>query len=254
MVHERLRRGERRRRAARRDHRGAALLHDADVLGLEPAAVDDLVGALPADLGVGEVGVERRRVVAPDRELLHVAHPRLGLCGEERARTVVVEPRHRAPSVVRDRVGICVRDQAIGIARIADDDDAHPRRGVALDRLSLFHEDRAVLANEIAALHARTTRHGPDQQHPVRAMVRLGAVRARDDAGEQRKGAVLELHERALGLVDHLRDVREAQVDLGLGPEHLACGDARQERVGDLSGRSGDDDAKAVHFLSSAPP
>ena len=85
-------------------------------------------------------------------------------------------------------------------------------------------------------------------------MVRLGAVRARDDAGEQRKGAVLELHERALGLVDHLRDVREAQVDLGLGPEHLACGDARQERVGDLSGRSGDDDAKAVHFLSSAPP
>src|SRR5437879_7491110 len=84
VIDERLGRGERARGAARSDDGGAALLHLWDELGLEPPAVDDLVRALAAHLGVGEVGIERRRVVSPDGELLNVANARAGLRREER--------------------------------------------------------------------------------------------------------------------------------------------------------------------------
>src|SRR5213596_3479014 len=64
MIDERLPRGERARCAARGDDGRAALLHLLDEFALEPLAVDDLVRGLALDLGVGEVGEERGRVVA----------------------------------------------------------------------------------------------------------------------------------------------------------------------------------------------
>src|SRR5438045_1031809 len=68
VIDERLSCGERARGAACRDDRRTALLHLRDELGLEPPAVDRLVRRLAADLGVGKVGVEGRRMVSPDRE------------------------------------------------------------------------------------------------------------------------------------------------------------------------------------------
>ena len=59
-----------RRRAARLDDRGAALLHGRDELLLDPRLVDEIARGLAVDLGVEHVGVLRGRVVAPDR---HVA-------------------------------------------------------------------------------------------------------------------------------------------------------------------------------------
>ena len=84
--------------------------------------------------------------------------------------------------------------------------------------------------------------------------MRLGAVGARGQPGQQGIGAVLELHEHALGLLNDLRDVREPQVHLGVRTEHLPRRDPRKERVRDLAGRAGDDDANAFHFFWSAPP
>ena len=75
-------------------------------------------------------------------------------------------------------------------------------------------------------------------------------------AVEERMRTVLELHDDTLRLVDHRRDVREPEVDLGIGAEHLAGRDAREERVRHLTGRARDDDADRGHagFFSSAPP
>ena len=72
---------------------------------------------------------------------------------------------------------------------------------------------------------------------------RLGAVGAGGDSGEQGVRAVLELHERAFRLVDDLRNVRQAQVDLGVRSEHLAGRDAREQGVRDLAGGARDDNA-----------
>ena len=62
------------------------------------------------------------------------------------------------------------------------------------------------------------------------------------DAGEQREGAVVELHRGALGGLHGLRDLEQVQVDRRVGAEHLAGGDPEEQRVADLAGCTGDCD------------
>jgi hypothetical protein len=62
---------------------------------------------------------------------------------------------------------------------------------------------------------------------------------------QQREGAVVELHHHALqrllrlvvGYLEHLQDHRL------VGAEHFAGGDAKQQRIADLTGGAGDGDA-----------
>ena len=58
-------------------------------------------------------------------------------------------------------------------------------------------------------------------------------------AVQQRKGAVVELHRRALGGLDGGRDLEQRQVNGGVGAEQLTAGDAEQDRVADLTGGAG---------------
>ncbi len=67
----------------------------------------------------------------------------------------------------------------------------------------------------------------------------LGVV-VRSRPGEQREGAVDELHRDALERAHRLRDLEQAQVDGLLGPEQLAAGDAEDDAVADLAGGAGD--------------
>ena len=196
-------------------------------------------------------------MIAPDRQVLHVLAALSRLRCQQRGGTVLVESGERRPPVGGHGVARSVpRDEAVGVARIADDDGSHVLRAVLRDGLTLVDEDRSVLPDEVAALHARPARHAADEQHPIGVPVALRSVAARRDAGEQRVGAVLQLHHDALGLLDHRRDVRQAQVDLGLGPEHLAGGDPREQGVSHLAGRARDDHPHGGHagFFASAPP
>src|SRR5258708_20563244 len=93
-------------------------------------------------------------------------------------------------------------------------------RAVLRDRLALVDEDRAVLADEVAALHARPARDAADEQDPVGVLMALRAIAARGHAREERIRAVLELHDDALRLLDDRRDVGEPQVDPGLAADH----------------------------------
>ncbi len=58
------------------------------------------------------------------------------------------------------------RDEAIRVARIADHEDAHIRRRIFLDGLSLADENFPVDAEQIVALHAGLARHAADEQAP----------------------------------------------------------------------------------------
>ena len=87
-----------RRRAARLDDRRAALGDGRDEVVLEPRlVVDDLGGGLAVDRGVEDVGVLRRRVVAPDRQRAGCRSTGVaGLLGRAGcSAAVVVEPGHR---------------------------------------------------------------------------------------------------------------------------------------------------------------
>ena len=64
-----------------------------------------------------------------------------------------------------------------------------------------------------------------------------------DDAGEQREGAVVELHGHAVERLERRGDLEQLQDHGLIGAEHRAAGDAEQQAVADLAGGAGDGDA-----------
>ncbi len=94
---------------------------------------------------------------------------------------VFVEARHCEPAIARDRLRVVHRDQAIGVARISDHEDAHILGGVLLDRLSLADEDLAVDAEQIAAFHPGFARDAADEQRPVHIAEAFVQIGRRDD-------------------------------------------------------------------------
>ena len=132
------------------------------------------------------------------------------------------------------------RDQRVGVGRVADHEHAHVVGGVGVERLALGLEDRAVGLEQVGALHALRARAGADEQRDVGAVEGLVGVVGDLDALEQREGAVEQLERGALGGLDRVGDLEQAQLDLLVGAEQLAGGDAEQERVADLAGGAGD--------------
>ncbi len=64
------------------------------------------------------------------------------------------------------------------------------------------------------------------------------------DVAQEREGAVLQLERGALGAAQALGDLEQPQPHRPIGAEHLAGGDAEEERVADLAARSGDRDSR----------
>ena len=106
---------------------------------------------------------------------------------------------------------------------------------------------------QVSALHPLRPRPRTDQECDVRAVEGLFGVVRDVDATEQREGAVVELHGGSLGGLDRIGNLQQAQIHLGVRAEHLAGGDAEEDRVADLAGRSGDCDVDGgiAHFCVS---
>ena len=242
------------RRTAGVDDLSTAFRDSRDVLVSDPGLiVDGIPSTLTVHFGVDQVGVLRRRVVAPAG---HVGDRRDGLAelvGELRLGTVVVEPHHRGEALARHVRRVRHRDQAVGVGRVANHQDLDVFGGAGVDRFALGLEDSAVGLEQVGSFHARPARPGADQQPDVGAGEGLLRVVGDVDPLQQREGAVVELHRRALGGFDRLRDLQQAQLDRRVGTEHLAAGDAEQERIADLAGGAGngDLDGSAHEILSS---
>ena len=110
------------------------------------------------------------------------------------------------------------------------------------DRFALWLEDAAVCLEQVGALHSRPARAGADEQADVAALEGGLGVVEDVDLAQQREGAVVELHRGALGGGDRVGDLEQAQLDGGIGSEHLAAGDAEEQGVADLTGGAGDGD------------
>src|SRR4029450_8418502 len=103
--------------------------------------------------------------------------------------------------------------------------------GGGIDRLALGLEDAAVRLQKVGALHARSARPGTDQERDAAALEGWLGIVVDIDPREQWEGAVLELHRRALGGLDRVRDLEQVEVDRRVLPQHLAAGDAEEDRV-----------------------
>src|SRR5205085_7833758 len=112
--------------AARLDDGGAALADPRQELLFDPGPIVDLGGCLlAADLGVEEVGVHGRRVVAPDAHVGDVGYGDLELGCQLRDRAVVVEAHHRGEMLVGDVGRVVHGEQAVRVGGVADGDHFH---------------------------------------------------------------------------------------------------------------------------------
>jgi hypothetical protein len=189
-------------------------------------------------------------VVAPHDEVLDVGDARVQLLRDLRDGAVLVEAGHRGEPLARDVGRVAHGDERVRVGRVADHEDPHVVGGVSVERLALRLEDRPVGLEQIGALHALGPRAGADQQGDADAVERAVGVVGHLDAGEQREGAVEQLHGGPLRGLQRVRDLEEAQLDLLVRAEHLARGDAEQQRVADLAGGAGDGDRRGHQEFS----
>ena len=215
--------------------------------GLEPLLVaDHLAHGRALDTGIGEVGEHRRRVVAEDDDVLDVGDTHPGLLRQLGPCAVLVEARHGREPLGPEALGLGRRDHDVGVAGVADDDDARLRGGDLVDGRALLDEDLAVVLQQVGALHAGPTGLAAHQDRPVDVGEGLPRVPREHQAAQQREGAVVELHgdalQRLLNLVD--RDLQQLEDDRLVLAERLAGGDARKDRVADLARGARDGDAQ----------
>ncbi len=167
-----------------------------------------------------------------------------GFGGELAFGAIFVKTGHGEPTVGRNVFGVVHRDQAVGVAGIADDEDADIGGGVFGDGLALTSEDFAVDAEEVFALHAGAARDAADEEGPVDAGEADIDAGGGGDAVEEGKGAVVEFHANAVqsGQRFFVIALDEAEIDGLIGAEEGAGGDAEEEGVTDLTCGSGDGD------------
>ena len=158
-------------------------------------------------------------------------------------RAVVVEARHRGEPLGRHVRRVGRGDQRVGVGRVADDEDAYVVGGAGVDRLALRLEDAAVRLEQVAALHARRTRPGADEQRDVRPRrrrrVASSVMSMPASSGNAQSSSSIAVPSAAL---QRRRDLEQPEPDGHVRAEQLTGGDAEQQGVADLAGRAGDGD------------
>ena len=208
---------------------------------------------LAAGRGVRHVGELGRRVIAPDRDVADVADRRADRGRQLRERPVVVETGERGEPIGRHVGRVRRGDERIRVGRVADHDDAHVVGGMGVDGLALRAEDAAVRREQVAALHARGTRPRTDEERRgSRRGTPLPDRRTRRRASSSGNAESCSSRAAPSAARTPLRDLEQVQPHRDVGAEHLARGDAEQQRVADLppGARDGDRDRLDAHAAS----
>ncbi len=234
--------------AARVDDRRAALGDGRDELVGDPLLVADRVPRrLAVDLRVHQVGVLRRRVVAPDGHVRDLGDLGLGLAASWAiarlwSRRIIAVKRSLGTSGALER-----RDQAVRVGRVADHQDLDVVGRAGVDRLALRLEDAAVGLEQVGALHALAARAGRRQQADLAAVERLLRVVVdldrRSSSGKAQSSSSIAVPSAALTASGISSRCRWTLVS---GPSICAGGDAEEDRVADLAGGAGDGDVDGV--------
>src|SRR6201987_89676 len=125
-------------------------------------------------------------MVAPDAQIRDLGHMLSGFCGQLRFCAVFVQARHGKPAIARDAFGVVHSDQAIGVTRVADDQDSNVWSGIFLDGLTLAHEDFAIHTKQIFAFHSLLARYASDQKSPVYVWEAFPEVARGHEAADKR--------------------------------------------------------------------
>ena len=202
--------------------------------------VDDSVGDI-RNLGVG--------VVAPDADLPDLVAGDAGLGSDLTDGTVVVEPGHGAEVLWAEVLSVVLADEAVGVSRVADDEDLDGLLGVVGESLTLDLEDATVLLEEVSPVHAILTWEGTNKEDDVGILEGNLDLVSRDDASEGWEGAVGELHADAVEGAKGRGDFEEVQLDLLLRAKEITLSDAEGKSIADLTSSTSDNHVDGfAHF------
>jgi len=137
---------------------------------------------------------------------------------------------------------VVARDQAVGVAGVADHQDADVAARNRVQGFALLGEDAGVGAQQVAPFHALLAGHCAHHQGPAGAVERLAGVAGGDHVAEQREGAVLQLHHHPVQGLKGRFDLEQAQHERLVWPQGLAGCEPEEELIPDLPGRAGDRD------------
>jgi hypothetical protein len=155
-------------------------------------------------------------------------------------RAVFIQTRHRKETIVRDARCMVHRDQRIGVAWIAHNQnpDVFCRR--TRDCLSLTGENLPVDPQQIGTFHPCLTRYRANQKRPVRALEAFVQIRGRHHFAQQWKGTILELHHHAPERGKAGLDLNQTEIYRLVVTEDKSRCDAEKNGVADLAGGSCD--------------
>lgn len=162
--------------------------------------------------------------------------------GELRFGAIFVEAGHGEPAIFWDGGSAVHGDPAIGVAGVADDEDADVAGGIFFDGLALADEDFAVDAEEVLAVHTGFSWEAADEEGPVdifKALIEVGCV---DDVLDEGKGAVFDFHADAFEDFASGGDFDEVEGDRLVWAKHFACSEAEDQGVSDVASGAGDSD------------
>ena len=146
---------------------------------------------------------------------------------------------------------VALRDQRVGICRIADHEHAHVAVGDCVERLALRGKDLCVGEQQVLALHAGSARSGTHQQRKLAALEGDRTVVGRNDAVQRGERTVIQFHHDAPQRVERWRDLEQVQVDGLVRAQHLAGSNAEREGIADLARCTGDGDVDwGLHEVS----
>ena len=178
-------------------------------------------------------------MVTPDRHLGDVGIERAGLLGQLADRTVVIQAHHggETPGIKIRR--ILLRDQCIGVGRVADHQHAHVALGMRVERFALRPEDGAVGFQQVLALHAGSAWTRTHQQRVVHILEGDVGVIGCHHAVQRGECAVVEFHDHALQGRQGRGDFQQMQDHRLVRTKHVARGNTEQQGITDLAGGTG---------------
>ncbi len=187
-------------------------------------------------------------MVAPDGQLADVAHLETGLGSQLRSSAVVVQTQHGGEVLGRQIRSRLHGDVGVGVGGVADHQHLHIARSHGVQGLALGGEDLGIGSQQVGTFHAGAARTGTDQQSVVGILEGFLRVAVGFDAGQQREGAVFQLHDHALQSVLSLfvGDFQQLQNNGLIFTQHFARGDAEQQGVTDLASCAGDGDTDGL--------
>ena len=181
-------------------------------------------------------------MVTPDKDIFDRLNGNSLYLSQDALSPALVEAGQSSELLFGDAGSVVRSDQSVRVGRVTDNANLHGLLGDFVESLTLSLENFSVSAEEISALHARTTGLGSNEHGHINVLESDERVGARDNLVHQAVCAIVQLHHKAFenffsgGELDKLED------HLLVGSEHAALGDKVAEEAADGTGRSSDSD------------